>query len=108
MEEYLIEHDTLAKLVDALLSQKYPDKAPENLAKIREEGIRKLDDKISAEIFGSLDEKQLKEINDLLDDQEKDPSVFQDFFKKHGINLNQKITEVREEVSAEFLGGKDE
>lgn len=108
MQEYLIEHDTLAKLVNTLLSQKYPDETPDNLDKIREEGIRKLDDKIGAKVFGDLDEAQLKEINELLDDQEKDPAVFQDFFKKHNINLNQKITEAMQEFSKEFLGGKDE
>lgn len=108
MEEYLIEHDTLAKLVDKLLSQKYPDEAPADIDKIREDGIRKLDDKISAKVFGGLNENQLKELNKLLDGQEKDPTVFQDFFKKAGISLNQKITEAAEEFSGEFLGGKDD
>lgn len=107
MEEYFIEHDTLAKLIDALISQKYPDKAKESLDEIREKSIRALDDRIATKIFSSLSEEQLKEISALLDSQEKSPVTFQEFFQKHSINLNQKITEAVEEFSREFLGGKD-
>ena len=108
MEEYLIDHNTLAKLVDELLSQKYPDKVPDNIDEIREGGIRRLDDEINANIFGSLNEDQLKELDNLLDNQEDDPAVFQDFFERAGISLNQKITEAAEKFSAEFLGGNND
>ena len=108
MEQYLIDHGTLAKLVDMLLVQKYPDEPPANINELREDGIRKLDDQIGAKVFGGLDEKQLKELNNLLDDQEKDPTVFQDFFNKNNINLGQIITETMQDFSKEFLGGKND
>ena len=108
MEEYFIEHDILARFVNGLLSQKYPDGAPADIDKIREDGIRELSDKIATKIYGSLNESQLIEVNKLFDDQEEDPAVFQDFFKKSGINLNQKITEAAEEFGKEFLGGKND
>lgn len=108
MEQYLIDHDTLAKLVDMLLAQKYPDESPANINELRESGIRKLDDQIGARIFGDLNEKQLKELNNLLDDQEEDPTVFQDFFKKNNINLGQIITETMQDFSKEFLGGEND
>ena len=107
MEQFLIERDTLVKIIDALLSQKYPDEPPANIDEIREDSIHKLDNQIGTQVFSSLNEKQLKEINNLLDDQEKDPAVFQNFFQNAGVNLEQKITEAIQGFSQEFLGGKD-
>ncbi len=108
MEQYFTDYDTLARLIDILLSQKYPNGAPEDLNKIREENIRKLDNKIGTEIFDSLNEEQLKTLNKLLDDQEQDPTVFQNFFKDAGINLSEKISEIMQDFSREFLGGENE
>lgn len=108
MEQYLTDYGTLARVVDPLLSQKYPNETPENLKKIREETICKLDDKIGAEIFDSLDEEQLKSLNRLFDDQEQDPAAFQNFFKNAGINLSEKISEIIESFSKEFLGGEND
>lgn len=107
MEQYLTEYDTLARVVDALISKKYQNQPPDNLSEIREEGIRKLDDKISLKVFGSLSDEQLEKISGLLDDQENDPAVFQKFFKDAGVNVEQKISGAVEEFSDEFLGGEN-
>lgn len=107
MEQYFTEHDTLAKAIDALISQKYQNQPPANLSEIREENIRKLDNKISLKIFGSLSDEQLQKISSLLDDQENDPTIFQKFFKDAGINLEQKTSEAIREFSNEFLGGEN-
>lgn len=107
MEQYLVERDILAKVVDTLISQKYPGETPENINTIREDGIHRLDNVISDKIFGSLNTEQLKEINKIFDDQEEDPDVFKDFFKKAGVNLEQKINEAVQEFSADFLGGEN-
>ena len=107
MEQYLIERGTLAKIVDMLISQKYPGETPVNINTIREDGIHSLDNVISDKIFGSLNTEQMKEINKIFDDQEEDPTVFRDFFKKAGVNLDQKINEAVQEFSADFLGGEN-
>ena len=108
MEEYLIERDTLAKMVDALLSQKYPDQPPANFDEIRVNTMHALDDKIAVKIFSSLNDEQLKEVNKLLDDPDTSPEVFTDFFKNAGVDLEQKITDGAKEFAEKFLGGKDE
>ena len=108
MEQYLIEYDTLAELVDKLISQKYPDQLPANINEIRKSEIQKLDDKIGVKIFGSLNEQQLKEVNALLDDDGQDPSALKDFFANAGINLEQKISEAMKEYGTAFLGGKND
>lgn len=107
MDNYLVERETLSKLVDALLSKKYPDQSIESLNNIREENIKKLDDKISVDLFGSFTDAQLAELDRLLDASESDPQVFQDFFKNAGIDLEQRISKSMEEFSKEFLGGEN-
>ena len=108
MEQYLIEYDTLAKLVDALISKKYPDQPPANIEEIRKNEIQKLDNKIGVKIFGSLNEQQLEEVNVLLDNPNQDSVDFKKFFEDAGIDLNQKIEEAMKEYSNNFLGGKNE
>ena len=107
MDNYLIEHKTLSELVDALLSKKYPGQSIENLGDIREKSIKDLDDKISSDLFGKLNQSQLAELDKLLDSENSDPQVFQNYFKNAGIDLEQQISKSMQDFSAEFLGGKN-
>ena len=105
--DYLIERGTLVELVDALLSKKYPNGLPENIDTIREENIKKLDDKITKDLFDSFTESQLTDFNKLLDKNESDPQAFRNFFKDANIDLEQQIEKSVREFSAEFLGGEN-
>lgn len=105
--DYLIERGTLVELVDALLSKKYPNGLPENINAIREENIKKLDDKITKDLFDSFTESQLTDFNELLDKNVSDPQVFRNFFKDANIDLEQQIEKSVREFSAEFLGGEN-
>ena len=107
MENYLIGRDTLGKLVDQLIAQKYPNQSPDSLNEIREDNIRKLDDQISEAIFGGLNDEQLDEINAMFDREENNPSAFQIFFKNAGIDLEQAIKDEMSKFSQEFLGGEN-
>ena len=105
--DYLIERETLAKLVDALLSKKYPNGLPENSDAIREENIQKLDNKIIKDLSRSFTKSQIADFNKLIDENESDPQVFRKFFKDTNIDLEQQIEESMREFSAEFLGGEN-
>ena len=108
MEQYLIEHDVLARLVDNLLVQKYQNQTPANLKEIREDNVHKLDEFISARVFDGLSDDQLDELNGLFDRQENDPTVFQDFFRNNNISLKQIVDKAIQDFSQDFLGGQHE
>ena len=105
MENYLIERETLAEFVDSLIAKK--NQPIENLAALRKESIKKLDDRIGQAIFGSLTKSQLDEINTILDRNETDDQTFQDFFNRAGVNLEKVITKTMQDFSREFLGGEN-
>ncbi len=107
MDNYLIERDTLAKVVDSLLATKYPNQPESELSKVREENLKKLDDRISSAIFGKLNDEALDEINSMLDRKENDPTAFRIFFKNAGVDLEQTITDTVKSFSQEFLGGQN-
>lgn len=107
MENYLIERDVLAKIVDGLLATKFPDQSPEELIDIKEENIKKLDDHISDAIFGSLSDVKLDEINSMLDRDESDPRSFRLFFRDAGVDLEQAIADAIKSFSTDFLGGQN-
>lgn len=106
MDNYLVDRETLGKLVDILLSRRYPDRPANTLGEIRERGISRLDDKISKDLFGILTKSQLDELNNLLDDQNADPTVFEKYFKNIGINLTQQVNRSMQSFAIEFLGGQ--
>lgn len=106
MENYLIERETLAEFVDSLIAKK--PQPIENLDALREESIRKLDDRISQAIFGNLTKDQLDEIDAILDRDDADDQVFQDFFDRAGVNLKEVIAKAMQDFSKEFLGGEND
>ncbi len=106
MENYLIERETLAEFVDSLIAKK--PQPIENLDALREESIRKLDDRISQAIFGNLNSDQLDEIDAILDRDDTDDQVFQDFFDRAGVNLKEVIAKAMQDFSKEFLGGEND
>lgn len=108
MENNYIEHEVLGNFVDKLIAQKYPDQPLENFADFREKSIASIDKAIDKAIFGSLNREQLAEINEILDRGEENPQVFGDFFKKCGVDTEQKTTEVLENFKTQFLGGSNE
>ncbi|MDO4508077.1 MAG: hypothetical protein Q4B65_01690 [Candidatus Saccharibacteria bacterium] len=107
MNDYLVDRETLGQFVDALIAQKYQNQPDANLETIRENAIRKLDDKISLAIFGSLSKEKLAEVNILLDSEDDDPAIFQNFFEQAGINVQQVITNTLKTYKMEFLGGEN-
>lgn len=107
MDNYFVDYEVLAKFVDKLISEKYPHQSVAELSNIREESIRKLDDKIGEDIFGTLTEPQNAELDKLLDDPSTTPGAYQEFFKKAGINLEQSIARTMQNFAQEFLGGQN-
>lgn len=108
MEEYLMDRETLGKFVDELIKKKaLPVNNPAELNDLREKAMRSLDDKIGIAIFGRLTEEQNTEINQLMDSGTEDPNVFNDFFKKSGINIEQIMTDTMQGFAKEFLGGQN-
>ena len=92
-------------IVDSLIAKKtQPIEDPDAL---REETIKKLDDRISQSIFGSLTKNQLDEINTILDQDETDDQAFQDFFNRAGVDLETIITKTMQDFGNEFLGGEN-
>jgi hypothetical protein len=107
MNDYLVDYEVLAEFLDKLLAEKYPNQPAEELKSIREDGIRKLDDKIGKEVFGTLTEPQLDELDHLLDNQSATPEDYQEFFKKSGIDVEFKVTLAMQDFKQEFLGGQN-
>lgn len=105
MENYLIERETLAEFVDSLIARK--TQPIENLDALREENIKKLDDRISQAVFGSLTKNQLDELNIMLDQDEDNDQTFQDFFNRAGVNLEKVVTDTMQNFGKEFLGGEN-
>lgn len=105
MEKYLVERETLAQLVDALINKKYPDRPVTDFKELKEESIRALDDKIYDEVFGDLTKEQTEELNALLDNPDMGDQDFKNFFKTNNIDLEARITKAYQDFSEEFLGG---
>lgn len=103
--EYFIDRATLEKFVDPLIPQKHPEASETELAQIREDSIKKLDDLIGDMIFSNMTSEQLEKINQILDDGNDDPDAICEFLDDNDINLEQKIAKALEQFKTEFLGG---
>jgi len=108
MENNYIEHEVLGNFVDKLLAQKYPGQPLENFKDFREKSIESISNAIDRAVYGSLNREQFTEINELLNRGEENPEVFSNFFKKCGIDPEQKTTEVLNSFKTQFLGGSNE
>lgn len=107
MENYFIERDTLEKLLNPLIAQKYGDRSPEEIEKIRDENVGKLDNAILDALLGGLSDSQLDEINLMFDQEESNPDAFRNFFKNAGIDVEKTMTEAVQKFGTEFLGGEN-
>lgn len=107
MENYFTDYETLSKVVDQLISQKFPGQPQEQLESLREKSIQELDDQIGTAVISSLTKGQLDEFNALLDREEEDPTVFRGFFENNGIDVSAIITETAQAFSNNFLGGEN-
>lgn len=107
MDNYLVDRETLGKFIDILLSKRYPNRPANTLNEVRERGISRLDDRIAKDLFRSLTKSQLEELNNLLDDQNVDQTVFENYFKNIGIDLSQQINRSMQSFTVEFLGGQN-
>ena len=107
MENYLIERDVLGKVVDDLIAKKFPDQPSPELETLREDSIKKLDDKIGMAVFGRLNKEQLAKVNEMFDEDVDDPTSFEAFFEEAGVDLNKVISDTITEFSQEFLGGEN-
>ena len=109
MDNYLIDRETLGQFVDELIKKKpLPVDSAEELTKFREEQIAALDDRISQAIFEQLSDDQLREVNELLDDEGATAERFQEFFSNAGVDIEKVISDTLEAFSKEFLGGQNE
>lgn len=107
MESYLIDEKLLGQFADVLISQKYPGQPVEAHADTKKDLIVALDNQISRAIIGSLTKEQGAELNQLLDEHSADESAFEDFFKKHNINLEEVIQKAMNDFKDNFLKGGD-
>ncbi len=108
MDNYLIDRGTLEKFVDELIKKRnLPVNTAEEINAFREDLIKKLDDKISLAIFGSLNKEQLAEVNQLIDSEDSSEDTFRNFFEGAGVDVEKVITDTAQTFSEEYLGGKD-
>ena len=106
MEDYLLDRETLEKFIDELMKKRpLPVDNVEELSNYKEEQIKALDNHITKALFGSLNQSQAAELEKLLDNEQENPDVFQDFFHSQGIDVNKIITEAAESFGAQYLEG---
>lgn len=114
MDNYLVDRQVLGKFIDRLLSEKFSGRSEAELEGLREQKIKELDDRISLDITSSLSDDQLDALEMLLDAEEQSADVFEDFFKRAGINLEEKMQESMNGFARDFMdsdmigGGKNE
>ena len=106
MDNYLINRETLGQFADELIKRKpLPVNSPEDLAELREDIIKALNDRISLAIFGKLTEAQNQEFNQLLDRNEANQDTLEDFFNRAGIDVEKIMVATMDDFSKEFLEG---
>ena len=105
MESYLVDPAVLGEFMDALISEKYPDQPASDHTSEKEDAIRALDHQILKAILANLTEEQGSELNQLLDNEGSDESTFEEFFKKHNIDLKKTIEDTMVKFRDDFLRG---
>ncbi|MBQ9180850.1 hypothetical protein IJ135_02020 [Candidatus Saccharibacteria bacterium] len=108
MDKTSAEYAKMAEYVDALIAKKYPGRPLEAYQDLREETIKSLDSYIDSAVVDSLNPTQLADFDQLLDREDADESVFQNFFAKSGIDFNECVQNAMVNFGREFLGGTNE
>ena len=107
MKKYLVDYEELAKFVDTLISQKYPDEPVDRHKALREKSIEELDLAIGSAIFGSLAKPDLDRLNQLLDQESATEEDYDHFFEDLNLDLA-KITErAAQKYAKQFLGADE-
>lgn len=108
MDNYLIDRETLSQFVDELIKRKpLSTNDPEELDAFREKSIKELDDQIGLAIFGSLNEEQGAELDQLLDNDDGSGQPYVDFFNKIGLDVEKTVTNSMQAYAKNFLGGQN-
>jgi hypothetical protein len=107
MENTLLDRQTLEQAADALLAQKYPGQPVETLTNERENVIAMLDDSIGQSIIDKLTPEQLDTYLNLLNTEQNDSSVFENFFRDNQIDLKQTAEEATKQFAINYLGGEN-
>lgn len=108
MESYLIDPAVLEKIIDNLISEKYPDQPVNNYNDIKKEAMLALDHQIMRDVLGNLTKEQGQELSALLDKNDSDPEAFNEFFASRGINLEEILRNTMVKFKKDFLeGGKN-
>lgn len=107
MDNYLINRETLGKFIDELIKQNPLDIADvDELNRIRESAIAKLDEAIGLAIFSQFTQAQNAEYNQLLD-RDATEDDYQEFFQRSGIDVDRTIAEATQKFANEFIGGQN-
>lgn len=107
MDNYLLDYETLGGFVDGLMKTKpMPAQSAEELNILREQNIKKLDDKVTNAIFDSLNDEQIQQMNELLDRNDSTPDTFASFFANAGVDIENVLVNAVQEFKTEFLGGE--
>lgn len=105
MGNTLIDRQALEQVVDALLAQKYPGQPAETLTEVRENAIASLDDAIGKSIVDGMNGEQLAKYRSLLETEQEDSTVFENFFRENNIDLEANIKNAVGAFGQAFLGG---
>lgn len=105
MENYLVDYEALARVIDALIAQKYPNEPTEKYKDLREASIKELDEIISQAVFASLSESETNELDQLLSKDDTSETVFQDFLKNTNLDFGKITEKAVTEYGAKFLEG---
>ena len=100
-DDYFIDYDMLASVIDALIKEKYHDEQPSEIKSLREESIKQLDGKIS------LTDEQADELSEMLDNNASQTDV-QEYLDNLNIDLSEVIANAIQQFGKDFLGGSHE
>lgn len=106
-DDYFIDYDMLASVIDALIKEKYHDEQPSEIKSLREESIKQLDGKISEAFFESLTDEQADELSEMLDNNASQTDV-QEYLDNLNIDLSEVIANAIQQFGKDFLGGSHE
>lgn len=105
MESYLVDEAVLDQFADALIKEKYPNDPAGTHADLKKTLMVKADHQILKTLIGNLTAEQGAELEKLLDENDTDPAVFDAFFEKHGINLQEIFKDAMLKFKDDFLKG---
>ncbi len=109
MNSYIIDQEVLGQFVDELMKKKpLSANTAEELNDFRSKTMKDLDNSINVAIFNSLPTEKLAEFENLLDDKNTSPDIFQRFFSDSGVDLQKVTDDTLNAFTKKFLGGQDE